>query len=155
MPPVKPENLFREFLRTFGRLKRAMEPYLSQFGISGAQWGTLRTLQRAKEEGLEGLRLKDLGQRLLIHPPSVTGVVDRLERMGLVARATSTDDLRAKQVRLTPAGIVMIERVQQGHAEQVRRIMGGLSAPEQSQLQVLLQRIGEHLDRMSQTERAT
>lgn len=155
MPPVKPEILFRGFLRTFGLLRRAMDPYFSQFGISGSQWGVLRTLARASEEGMAGLRLKDLGARLLIQPPSVTGVVDRLERLGLVARAADTDDLRAKTVRLTPEGAALMEKVLQGHAARVRSIMGGLSAQEQAQLQGLLERIDEHLERMSQTETST
>ncbi len=154
MPPVRPVTLFRAFLHTFGMLKRSMDPFFSQFGISGSQWGVLRTLQRAKEEGLQGLRLKDLGDRLLIQPPSVTGVVDRLERMGLVARTADADDLRAKKVDLTPGGVDMIERVQQDHIARVRSIMGGLSAAEQAQLQGLLERMSEHLEQMSHTETA-
>src|SRR5438309_10975549 len=96
-----PENAFRELIRTFGLVERVMQPYFARFGISGAQWGVLRNLHRAEAEGLARLRLTDLSERLLIRPPSVTGVVDRLERTGLVARESSPDDLRAKQVGLT------------------------------------------------------
>src|SRR5438552_2577532 len=83
------EGAFRELIRTLGLMERVMQPYFAQFGISGSQWGVLRALDRASEDGLPGLRLTDLSQRLLIRPPSVTGVVDRLERAGLVVRGGS------------------------------------------------------------------
>src|SRR6516162_9553344 len=107
MDPTKPQpsvspavrladNPIRELVRTFGLLEKVMHPYFARFGISGSQWGVLRNLYRAEEEGLSGLRLIDLGERLLIRPPSVTGVVDRLERAALVLRGGSLTDLRAK-----------------------------------------------------------
>src|SRR5581483_1355777 len=102
-PPVgRPtENAFRELIRVRGLLERVQQAYYAQFGLSGSQWGVLRTLHRAEQEGRDGLRLTDLSEQLLIRPPSVTGVVDRLERAALVRREESPTDLRAKRVALT------------------------------------------------------
>src|SRR5437016_1502421 len=113
------EAAFRELIRILGLLERVMQPYFARFGISGSQWGVLRTLHRAEEDGREGLRLTDLSDRLLIRPPSVTGVVDRLERAGLVVRVGSPTDLRAKQVALTPQGRQLVERVLAVHGKQI------------------------------------
>src|SRR5215471_16279693 len=96
------DNPLREFIRVEGLLERVMQSYFARFGISGSQWGLLRTLHRAEQEEQAGLRLTDLSDRLLIRPPSVTGAVDRLERAGLVVRGNSMADHRAKQVALTP-----------------------------------------------------
>src|SRR4051794_13254810 len=101
-PPT--EEVFRALVRTLGLLERVMNPYFAQFGISGTQWGVLRTLHRAEADGQAGLRLIDLSDRLLVRPPSVTGIVDRLQRLGLVQRDETPHDLRAKQVVLTPKG---------------------------------------------------
>src|SRR3954447_10247686 len=91
------EPAFLALVRTFGLLRRVMEPYFARFGLSGAQWGALRTLHRETVDPDKGsLRLTDLGDRLLVRPPSVTGVVDRLQRMGLVDRTTSAEDHRVK-----------------------------------------------------------
>src|SRR5438876_10981796 len=109
------EQALRSLVLVFGQLERAMQPYFARFGISGAQWGVLRNLQRAEAEGLPGLRLTDLSERLLIRPPSVTGVVDRLERGGLVERGGSLTDLRTKRVSLTPRGRQLVEDVMQDH----------------------------------------
>src|SRR5262245_39477999 len=107
---AREENAVRALVRAFGLLERVMQPYFSQFGITGAQWGVLRTLDRAEQAGLRGLRLTDLSDRLLVRPPSVTGVVDRLERAGLVVRDASPTDLRAKEVRLTARGRQRLEQ---------------------------------------------
>jgi DNA-binding MarR family transcriptional regulator len=135
----------RELVRTFGLFERVMQPYFAQFGISGAQWGVLRSLHRAEAEGLLGLRFTELSQRLLIRPPSVTGVVDRMERAGLVAREGELSDLRAKKVVLTAKGRELVARVLEQHHDQVASIMEGLTPKEQLKLQRLLSKLGRHL----------
>src|SRR5690349_9389201 len=98
----RPDMTFRAMIRTFGLLRRVQEPFFNRFGISASQWGVLRTLHRAEQENVHWLRLTDLGSRLIIRPPSVTGVVDRLQRMGLLLRTSLPEDRRAKRVSLTP-----------------------------------------------------
>src|SRR5262245_35709714 len=116
--PGRPaEVTFRELLHTLGLVERVMQPYFAQFGISGSQWGVLRNLYRAEQEGMPGLRLTDLSERLLIRPPSVTGVVDRLERGRLVVRDGSPTDLRSKRVALTRQGRQLVERMLAIHSK--------------------------------------
>jgi DNA-binding MarR family transcriptional regulator len=149
-PPgaAPPDTPFRELVRIFGLLERQMNPYFARFGISGSQWGVLRQLHRAEQEGLAGLRQTDLSERLLVRPPSVTGVVDRLERGGLVQRDSVSTDLRAKQVRLTVQGRALVEHILEGHPSQIERVMAGLSPKEQSELGRLLYKLRAHLNRL-------
>jgi DNA-binding MarR family transcriptional regulator len=159
MPTAKPkplpttlsrptESTFRELVRTFGLVERVMQSHFARFGISGAQWGVLRNLHRAEREGLPGLRLTDLSDRLLIRPPSVTGAVDRLERAGLVERRGSPTDLRAKQVGLTTKGRQLVDHVLLFHGAQIDAVLSVLSPTEQTELHRLLGRLGQHLERL-------
>jgi DNA-binding MarR family transcriptional regulator len=144
--PTLAEPAFLALVRTFGLLRRVMEPYFARFGISGAQWGVLRTLHR--ETALADsttLSLSDLGDRLIVRPPSVTGVVDRLQRMGLVARTTSTTDQRVKFVRLTDRGRVLVDRILEDHPRQIANVLSGLDVPAQQDLRRLLERLEPHL----------
>ncbi len=147
MPSAKPdrpaprppdENAFRELIRTYGLVERVMQPYFARFGITGSQWGVLRNLHRAEQDGLPRLRLSELGERLLIRPPSVTGLVDRLERAKLVVRVGSPTDLRAKQVSLTPAGRKLVQRVLTVHQGQVNAVLTGLGPEDRAELHRLL-----------------
>jgi DNA-binding MarR family transcriptional regulator len=127
-------------------MERVMQAHFARFGISGSQWGVLRTLHRAEEQGQSGLRLTDLSDRLLIRPPSVTGAIDRLERAGLVVRDGSPTDLRAKQVRLTGKGRQLVEKLLVVHENQIETVLGGLSLDERTELQRLLRQLGNHLE---------
>jgi len=122
-----------------------LDPYFARYGISGSQWGVLRVLQRAEAAQEPELLLSELGKRLLVRPPSITGTVDRLERLGLAVRTASPTDLRSKTVSLTPAGRQLIDRVREGHQARLNMILAGLSDEEQGQLQRLLEKFSAHL----------
>src|SRR5262245_18562400 len=123
---------FRELVRTFGLIERVMQTHFARFGISGAQWGVMRHLHRAEQDGESGLRMTDLGDRLLIRPPSVTGVVDRLERAGLVERKGSPNDQRSKLVGLTAAGRQLVRKMLAVHERKIESVLAGLAANEQA-----------------------
>jgi DNA-binding MarR family transcriptional regulator len=142
------ESTFRSLVRTWGLFRGRMEPFFAQYGISGAQWGVLRQLQRAEaeDEGLTGLRLSDLGARLLVKPPSVTNLVDRVERMGLVTRRLTAGDRRTRHVALTSAGRKLVMSILKRRPSQVRSILAGLSEVEQCALHSLMEKLGTHLE---------
>jgi DNA-binding MarR family transcriptional regulator len=143
------ETAFRAMLRVYGLIGRIMQPYFGRLGISGSQWGVLRTLFRAEQEGKPGLRILELGNKLLVRPPSVSGLVNRLSRLGLVEYALSKADLRAKEVHLTGSGRELVRRVLQTHGSQIDLLMKGLTEPELQQLTAFMDRIGEHLGLMA------
>jgi DNA-binding MarR family transcriptional regulator len=142
------EPVFRTLLRIIGLLRQGMEPHFARLGISGAQWGVLRVLSGAQAEAPEGLRLTDLGERLLIRPPSVTGVVDRLERQGLVKRNESHTDQRVRRVGLTAAGRAAVKRIQGVHSQHISRLFAGLTPPELERLGRLLGKLEISLGRI-------
>ncbi len=146
------EEAFRALVRTYGLMRRVMEPFFVQYGISGSQWGILRALHRAAGEGKSSLRATDLGNRLLIRPPSVSGAVDRLQRHGLVVRVASASDLRAKNLRLTAQGRKLVQQVQDKLAAQVQSVLGKLDEAEQIELHRLLGKLMSHLEPVAQPE---
>jgi MarR family transcriptional regulator, 2-MHQ and catechol-resistance regulon repressor len=147
-----PGHGFRALLRVQGLIDRVMQPYFGRFGISRSQWACLRVLYRAEQEGLPGMRRADLGRRLLIRPPSVTGLIERLRRLGYVGSNSSAADLRGKEVRLSQTGRALVERILQGHGNQISAVMGGLDAAGQQQLYLLLQHLAHHLESMAEGE---
>lgn len=138
--------MLHALLRSYGLIRQIQEPYFTQFGVSGSQWGVLRVLQRAELQGESELPLKTVSERMLIQPPSVTGAVDRLERLGLVRRASSPTDLRVRHLSLTTQGRDLISRVLVGHADRVRSLFAGLRLDEQETILQLLNRLKAHLE---------
>lgn len=85
------------------RLFKAIQDYsqdVSQrFRITGPQLWALKTISQA-----DGLSLSELSKRMYLHPSTVTGVVDRLENRGFVARERTSQDRRVVKLRLTVEG---------------------------------------------------
>ncbi len=146
------ERAFHSLLRTYGRLRQVMDPYFARFGISASQWAILRVLHRAETAGEHELRLTELGQRLLIQPPSVTGVVDRLERRRLLARKRDDRDQRARLVKLTPAGRELVREILQGHPTQVRSLFAEHAPDEVRALAGLLDKLEGRLNSLVRLE---
>jgi DNA-binding MarR family transcriptional regulator len=149
---IATEDAFRALIRTHGLIRRVMEPFFVQYGISGSQWGILRVLHRAAEEGESSLRATDLGDRLLIRPPSVSGAVDRLQRSGLVVRVASSSDLRAKNLRLTAQGRKLVQQILDKLSAKVQSVLGKLEPAEQVELHRLLGKLVVHLEPIAQHE---
>jgi DNA-binding MarR family transcriptional regulator len=55
------------------------------------------------------LPLGKMGERLQVHPTSVTSIVDRLEEAGLVVRRRHPDDGRAVLAEITESGRAVVE----------------------------------------------
>jgi len=132
-------------LGVMGSLRQVMDPYFSRFGVSGPQWAILRVLQRAAAAGEPPLPHKEIGRRLLIQPPSVTAIIDRLERHGWVRRGNAAKDLRVRPVTLTTAGRQLVRRVEHGHRAHLDRVFAGLDAGELVRLRDLLEKLDSHL----------
>jgi DNA-binding MarR family transcriptional regulator len=90
-------SLMRAQQIVLGLLEQAVRP----FGLSYARYEVLTLLSFSKAGELP---LSKIGHRLQVHPASVTGVVDKLEQQGLVARVPHPEDRRAVLARLTDEG---------------------------------------------------
>jgi DNA-binding MarR family transcriptional regulator len=145
-----PIKVHLALLRVIGLHDRVMQPYFGRFGISRSQWACLRVLHRAEQDGLKGLRPVDLGRRLLIRPPSVTGLIARLRYLGYVQSYASSTDLRGKEVCLSSSGRNLVGRILEVHGLQIAAVMGGLDPAAQQRLLRLLQRLAKHLECMAE-----
>jgi MarR family transcriptional regulator, lower aerobic nicotinate degradation pathway regulator len=109
--------------------------------------------QRASENGLSIIQTRLLGvlrdrkpamnelARLLeLDKSSVTGLVDRAERRGLVVRVPSETDGRAVLVHLTREGRTLGARIASGFEADISEFLGSLSRPEQRVLSELATR---------------
>lgn len=83
----------------------AQQAYMRQFNARLAPHGiTYRQMQVLGWLAIEGeLTQADLAARMLIEPPSLVGVLDRMEKSGWIARRACPDDRRKKWITAKPA----------------------------------------------------
>ncbi|HVS53902.1 MAG TPA: MarR family transcriptional regulator [Opitutaceae bacterium] len=107
------------FLRESQRLFRPL-------GLTGAQFNVLNILADERE----GMSQRELGDRLVVDRSNVTGLLDRLEKAGLVQRRDHPGDRRVYRVSLTPAGRRLWARAQPRYLDVLAQVTRGLTAAE-------------------------
>jgi homoprotocatechuate degradation regulator HpaR len=90
-------NLPQLFLKAREELLRHFRPIISHFGLTEQQWRILRTLSES-----DPLEPREICELCHILSPSLTGVLSRMETMGLVTRTRIPEDQRRVIVCLTP-----------------------------------------------------
>jgi DNA-binding MarR family transcriptional regulator len=85
--------------------------------------------------------MNELAKLLELDKSSVTGLVDRAERRGLVVRVPSTADRRVVLVALTVRGRSLVSQASAGFEADVARLLGCLSPSERSTLSGLVSRL--------------
>ena len=115
-------------------LLSAVDGALRPHGLTFARYEALVLLTFARRGRLP---MRVMGERLQLHPTSVTNIVDRLQADGLVRRVPHPTDRRATLVEITDAGAALRERA----TESVTAVdfgLGGLTEEQQTQLTTLL-----------------
>ena len=88
------------------------------------------------------LPVNAVGERAFLTSGSSTAAVDRLERRGLVRRATDSNDRRTRVVHLTPKGRKLISGIFGEHATVMEGAAQDLSKAERETLVELLKKLG-------------
>ena len=86
-----------------GEFDRVLKP----LGITFARYEVLRLLSFSREGQLP---MSVIGERLMVHPTSVTNAIDRLVAAGLVARTPDDQDRRRVYASLTSDGKRVLRR---------------------------------------------
>ena len=84
-----------------------LDALLRPHGLTFARYEAL-VLLRFSREGTLPLRL--IGERLMVHPTSVTNIINRLEAQGLVARRRNPADGRGILAEITEPGREVVGR---------------------------------------------
>ena len=96
-------SLMRVQQLVLARLDGILKPH----GLTFARYEALVLLTFSSRGSLP---LGKMGERLQVHPTSITSIIDRLEAAGHVVRRRHPDDGRAVLAEITPAGRELVER---------------------------------------------
>lgn len=128
--------------KLFLRMHRLFDRRMTESGASFARAKFLIYLQK---EGPS--RAADIADLLGLAPRTVTEALDGMERDGLVRRDPDPADRRAKRVSLTDEGLKAIATTEPLRARLVDRIFGVLTTEERGQLDRIMARLAEAVDR--------
>lgn len=132
MPTPRP-SLTLTLLQAREAAMSFFRPLLNEHGLTEQQWRVIRILRQQGE--MESFRLAELA---CILKPSMTGVLTRLERDGIVSRRKSPSDQRRVHINLTEKGEQCFLSMSDGMESNYRRIQEQFGEEKLQQLFGLL-----------------
>jgi len=127
-------SLWVRLLKTHNLVLARLRPALARRATTLPQFDVMAQL--ARHPG--GLTFRELSRHLLVSAGNLTGIVDRLEKGGLVRRAKVAHDRRSYRVALTAAGKRRIAGLIRRHQQDVERALAPIPAATRQALRDLL-----------------
>ena len=128
--------------RTCKAHRSSVSGALATFGLHVGQEMVLSHLWEK-----DGLTPSDLAGALGVEPPTVTNMLSRMEKAGLLERRRDPEDARCTRVHLTGKGRELRRPVERRWEAVERRALAGISTEEEVLLRGLLARIRDNLAR--------
>ncbi|MGC5324740.1 MarR family winged helix-turn-helix transcriptional regulator [Brevibacillus sp. SYSU BS000544] len=132
-------------MRTSRDIFTEMESRLSSYGISQGKVALLLLLFRNKGDRLTPSELAD---KAGVTRGTITGLIDGLERDGLIERKHHSSDRRMITIHLTDAAYELIERFLPTHFKNAELLMSELTLEERETLIDLLQKTLKGLEKV-------
>lgn len=133
-------SVWVRLLKTHGLVLRQLRSRVPE-GLTLPQFEVLVQLHRHPEGRTPG----ELTRALLVTAGNVTGVVERLARLGLVERRPVPEDRRAVRVLLSARGEQVMRRAIPRHRRDVRALLAALPPRDLERLRDLLGRLNTSL----------
>jgi DNA-binding MarR family transcriptional regulator len=132
--PVIP--VVRELVRAYQAFESYSNANVKRFGLTPSQFDVIATLGNT-----DGMTFKELGERTLTTKGTLTGIIDRLEAKGLVARVERVEDRRSTLAVLTPKGAAMFKRVFPRQIDYLKERFAPIGASELKEMARVLARV--------------
>ena len=108
-----------EFRFALRRFQVFSEARAAEAGLTPQQHQALLAIRAADPDSAT---VGYVAQRLLVKPHTASGLIDRLEAIGLVRREPAPSDRRRALLRLTPRATEILSGLSSAHREEIRRL---------------------------------
>jgi len=124
-----------QILRTNDQLQNRLGRFFRGYGLTSSQYNVLRIL-RGEGKPLPSL---EIAERMIQVVPAITGLIDRLEKQGLVERKRCEEDRRIVYVELTTKAGKLLEQIDSPLSALHKALLGHLTRTELNDLSRLLE----------------
>jgi DNA-binding MarR family transcriptional regulator len=124
---------WRAYVRTLHAYRRLMSRSMLEHEIPPGQIFALREVGHE-----DGITQRDLADRLRISRPTLTVMLQKMEKAGFIERLADEADQRYTHIHLTPEGSALRERMHGVMGELVSHVMGSISEKDRAELTRLL-----------------
>jgi DNA-binding MarR family transcriptional regulator len=134
------DQVLESLIYLYTESRRITKELARRADLTGPQLTVLKLL-----EGVGDMSLSELSDRIRAQNSTVTGIIDRMEREGLVTRVRSMEDRRVVHIRLTDKGAKIANEIAVEPMEIFRGALESLSPGEMRELIKLLTKIARRV----------
>lgn len=113
---------------TADALGKEADRIVQRFGLTRAQFDILKILDHQTLDGSADQTA--LGRMLVVNRSNITGIIDRMERDGLVTRGGDPSDRRVKRIRMTAEGKRAFRKADEAYVRRTFEVVSALSPPD-------------------------
>jgi MarR family transcriptional regulator, organic hydroperoxide resistance regulator len=145
-PPVNPDlksdidQVLEAIIYLYTESRRITKELARRADLTGPQLTVVKLLEQIGD-----MSLSELSERIRAQNSTVTGIIDRMEREGLVLRERSTEDRRVVFIRLTPKGTDLAREIPVEPMEIFKGALESLSAQEMKDLMRILTKLARRV----------
>ena len=139
-PRPEVDSIVETIIYLYTESRRLTKGMASQFGLTGPQLTVIKLL-----ETFENLSLSSLSERIRAQNSTVTGIIDRMEREGLVRRERSTTDRRVVHIKLSDKGQKLARQIQVEPMEIFRGALGSLTGADLKDLLRIMNKLQRYV----------
>ena len=142
LPGADPLSLamFGSFTRAMHAHRQLMGRKMSAHGVHPAQMFCLKEIAHN-----DGVTQRDLAEKLSISRPTLTVMLQKMEKAGLIKRLADENDQRFTRIHITPAGEATHIRIHGIVADVVTEMAGTLSEADRLELARLLGLLADNM----------
>jgi len=124
-------------------LTKKLAPLFERAGVTPQQWAVLVILADAPE----AMTLVGIAREMLVSKQNMTGMISRLEQLGLVERGDDSTDLRSFRIQLTRRGRSSVEKLRPAYREWLAQL--GAAAVSEADLEALERSVARLIEVLS------
>ena len=115
--------------RTYNQLFTKIEESLKPEGMTTTEFGVLEHLYHKGKQPVQ-----NIAEKILVTSGTITYIIDKLEKRGLVERIRCVEDKRVFYVALTPEGELLISGVFKRHEDMLERLFSDLTLEQKENI---------------------
>ena len=132
------ERVMMAIVRLAERFKKESSLYLKNYDITFPQYNVLRVLDASKNGQNT---MKNVNRIMLISSANMTGITQRLEKVGFINRKNAPEDDRLKYLEITPKGRQVLKNISDRKEQVVKKYFLRYSDEKKSEILALLREI--------------
>jgi MarR family transcriptional regulator, 2-MHQ and catechol-resistance regulon repressor len=137
-------KLFIVLSRAFKALNEEINKNIQENGLNPTEFAVLELLYHKGDQPLQ-----QIGGKILLASGSITYVVDKLEKKGLLKRVACPKDRRVTYAQITDEGRGLIDSIFPNHEMRIHELMSALTPEEKSEVIDLVKKLGLSIKNLS------